>query len=532
MGLIKPGSLILLLFIIPLLFLFFYKSRYRAIRIDSLFFWKIVFNKKHLYKSGWFNKKNYLLLFAQILIVIFLALSLAGLFLYRDKNPIHTVVLLDASASMNIKYNGKSRFSHACKDALRLINTATANKQIALAHFGNDLRLVTPLLNDRKILRSYLNNINPSDQKGEISKKHINLLQDSYSNTIQIVVLTDHVPDIAESENVSYKIFNGSDGNAAITSLKLINKTPKKSIIKVKLQCDYVKPFYIPLVIEKNGNLILEKELSLNSGEMAEIEIPLKINQWIDASGVIKIGINDAYYADNKACFTVKPRISIQMNGKSDNLLRALKANSNVLLDKNFDPSKKNIQVSVNQPGGGDFYANHLIVNPVSGHNSLSIGEKVDLNKPIKIFYRDHPFLKNVNLGMFVVPSAYRIDLPEGAVVLAEIDKIPLLFFWQNGGDKLLAVNFPIDETEFITQISFPIFIANALEWMCDGKAVKNDALLSEDESITVKTEKKYREAEIRKNIYLKKICIIVSLVLFLCEGVFFYGVKKQRRAK
>ena len=462
----------------------------------------------------------------------FLTFSLADLFIYRDKKQLNTVILIDISASMNIKYKRKSRFDHAYKEALQLIDTATVDKKIALAHINNELTLVSPLLNNRKILASYLNDIKPSHLKGAILQKHIDLLRDLYSNNVQIVVFTDHVPNIVESDNISYKIYSGSDGNAAITSLDFFNDKSGQSIVKLKIQCDYIKPFFIPLVIEKAGDLFIEKELSLNSGETVEIEIPLKTNEWTGISGVIKMDINDAYNGDNIACFEANPEIYVKINGKSDYLSRAVNANPQVLIAEKFDELKKNIQISVNQPGGGDFYTNNIIVNPVSGKNCLSVGEKLDLNKPIKAVYRDHPVLDNVDLGRFIVPYAYRVDLPEESVVLAEIDKVPLLFCLQSINNRMLVINFSLDETDFISQISFPILIANALEWLSNDKSTEKQSLLSEDESITLKGEKNYREAEVRRNIYLEEFCIITSLVLLFCEGVFFYGFKKQRRIK
>ncbi|MCD6461053.1 hypothetical protein J7L67_10360 [bacterium] len=569
MNLINPQYLISLLFIIPVLFLFFYKNIITAFKIDSLFFYKKLFKKKRFYQSGVFLKKNYFLLFTHILIILSLALAMGGLFFERDKNKTNTVILLDTSASMNIKYKGKSRLFYACEEAGKWINTACNDKKIALAVINKKLKIVTPFLADRDILKKFLNEIKPTDTAGKIFDEHIKLIEKSYPDFSQIIVFTDTLPDIPEKENLAYKIFNGSDGNIAITSLKITDNQAGQSILTLKIRCDNVKPFYIPLVINNNHNILIEKELSLNAAETAEINISLRTKDWHDDIGSVKIDIKDAYDADNIAYFKLNSKSYVKIQGKSDSVLRAVKANSDVSLSKTSDTHKNDITVTINQPGGGDLLDKNLVINPVTGEKSLFVGEKVFLNKSIKTIYPDHPIMKNIVLGRFVIAYCYRMKMPDDAVVLAEAGNIPVIFCRRSAGSKYVVVNFPVDETVFINQISFPIFIANSLSWLQgnhsgihitgdffaadfleNGGVTLNHAgiynftdknkknhrlyvhLLSDDESICSQPERSYRKTQAIENIYLKKFFIIFALILLICESIFFYGLKIRRPVK
>ncbi|MED5381693.1 MAG: hypothetical protein VYC47_03910, partial [Verrucomicrobiota bacterium] len=85
---------------------------------------------------------------------------------------------------------------------------------------------------------------------------------------------------------------------------------------------------------------------------------------------------------------------------------------------------------------------------------------------PIVDWKSSHPLLRFVNFDNVQVAKSFAAKLPAWLVPLVESPSVPLLAAGENDGQRVVWVGFnPLDST-WPLRVSFPIFIANAADWL------------------------------------------------------------------
>jgi hypothetical protein len=82
---------------------------------------------------------------------------------------------------------------------------------------------------------------------------------------------------------------------------------------------------------------------------------------------------------------------------------------------------------------------------------------------------RDHPILKDLALGKLYVAEAVKLQLPPEAEVLIDGLKGPLLAMNRQGKTTNMVVAFDTLQSNWPLQISFPMFLNNALQFLAVG---------------------------------------------------------------
>lgn len=115
-------GLLALLFLIPLIILYLIRPKPTKLKVPSLMFF--IKQEKTSARSSFLRKllKDILFLL-QVIVILFLALSIAEpwLSMKRDVSSDNVVLVLDVSASMKVMEDGKTRFENAVKNAKSLV---------------------------------------------------------------------------------------------------------------------------------------------------------------------------------------------------------------------------------------------------------------------------------------------------------------------------------------------------------------------------------------------------------------------------
>jgi hypothetical protein len=82
---------------------------------------------------------------------------------------------------------------------------------------------------------------------------------------------------------------------------------------------------------------------------------------------------------------------------------------------------------------------------------------------------RDHPLLRHVNLGDLVIEGAARLTIPENGEVLAVGIHGPLMGRVMVAGKSHVMTSFSLLKSNWPLQVGFPVFVANAIEWLSVG---------------------------------------------------------------
>ncbi len=85
---------------------------------------------------------------------------------------------------------------------------------------------------------------------------------------------------------------------------------------------------------------------------------------------------------------------------------------------------------------------------------------------------RQHPLLRNVALDALVVSRAHRVRVEEDGArggayrVLVRSREGPLMVLREGGGARRVAVAFALEESNWALQVGYPLFLANAVEYL------------------------------------------------------------------
>src|SRR5438067_3701654 len=154
MSFAAPASLFWLLLLFPII-IFFYllKLKRREVVVSSVLLWAHLV--KDVQANAPFQKlRRNLLLFLQLLTVLLLVFCLARpLMVVRALGGQNTVLVLDASASMQSTDVGGSRFDAARQAAFRLVDSVGRGDAMMVIAAGTRTRVLCPFTNSRSELR-------------------------------------------------------------------------------------------------------------------------------------------------------------------------------------------------------------------------------------------------------------------------------------------------------------------------------------------------------------------------------------------
>jgi hypothetical protein len=87
----------------------------------------------------------------------------------------------------------------------------------------------------------------------------------------------------------------------------------------------------------------------------------------------------------------------------------------------------------------------------------------------VKGWKRDHPVLRDLDLGKLYVAEAMKLDPPAGWDVLVEGAKGPLVVARRGPGRSEIVVAFDTTETNWPLKSSFPVFLYQATKWLAQS---------------------------------------------------------------
>src|SRR5213078_2730625 len=82
-----------------------------------------------------------------------------------------------------------------------------------------------------------------------------------------------------------------------------------------------------------------------------------------------------------------------------------------------------------------------------------------------------HPLLRFVNFDTVQVGEAKSVPLPGWGISILELPQTPLIIAGEQGSHRVLWIGFDTLQSTWPLRISFPIFIANAVDWLNPASA-------------------------------------------------------------
>jgi hypothetical protein len=506
MNFLTPVAFVGGLIAIPIILLYMLRLRRREVTISSTFLWKQVLQDNEA-NSPWQRLRRNLLLFLQLLILLFLILALA--------RPFRTVpavsagqvtVLLDASASMNATdgEDGETRFSVAKREALDIIETLSVGDKMTIIRVADVPEALISSSSNKAELRDAVDDAKPAVVTGDWEAA-LNLAAagGAGAEDFTIVIISDGgLPESAGLQGISgelrYVPVGTASDNVAITALavralpgdapemfaQITNYGATEARVVFTLLVDNERFATTNEVVAPGDNLpIISSQLPDNFNTLEA-----RLTQSVNSLAPDYLPVDNVAYAVSESGGDRRVLVITEGNIFLEQVLRSLPG---------IDPVRTNGESGI--PDGYDLYifdqttpdalpdGDVMFINPDASVPGLfTLGaENENTNNPSAA--GGDPRMTFVDVGQLNVLKFRQIFGADWADALITVDGGALLLAGEVGGRQAAIMPFDLRESDLPLQITFPILMSNLTEWFTPRTAITTVNSLSVGESLEIR---------------------------------------------
>ncbi len=474
MEFLLPLAGLALLSVPAIVLLYFLKVRRPEVRVSTLMFWRPYVADRQA-NAPWQRLRPSLLLLLQLLAALLLALGLMrpGLIGAAGVDST-TVVMIDASPSMEATDVSPSRFGAAVQRARSLAGQLGPGQQMAVVLLGDHAQLLAAPTGDAALLGSALDRARPSGTSGDFGEG-ISLANSILSGRPggSIVLLSDgHSRPPTSPPRVvaplTYVSIGSAGENAAIQSmtrvgngsvfLRVANYGRGTRDLKVEMRADGRLVDVLPVRLEGN-----------TTTDVTWSRLPAT-SQVLEA----KLNPGDALGLDDSAWLVIAepPRHNVLLVTSENTFLAvALRLHPGVdvttVKPADYKPGRYDLYVFDGYVPSGKLPEPALLINPPPGQGPVPLGAQIDPGAVLPADVRD-VLLRDVSLKDVHVQSAASAKVPTGwrAVISAAAD--PLLLI-REGEPRDALLTFDLHHSDLPVRAGFPILVQNLLDYLLPG---------------------------------------------------------------
>lgn len=487
MSFLTPAFLLLGLLAIPIILLYMLRLRRREVLVSSTLLWQKLMRDREA-NAPWQKLRRNLLLFLQLLILGALVFALARPFI-----PIpalasgNTVVLLDASASMQASDVEPTRFDAAKAEVSQIINDLSGSSQMTLIKVGQSASVITPATNDKQALRTALATAE-ADPSGADWQAAFALasgaVQGSRDNGRILIISDGGLPgDLPPlPAEAIYVPIGASDANLAISALAT---RPTESGIQLfaSVTNHGASEQEALLSLTLDDTLFDSRRLTIpaNSNVNATWDLPegtQTIHAQLGNQTSDTLALDDSAWAVHEGGVSNRVLLVTEGNRFLEQVygvlpgVEAFKAppDNDLILDENGNPQFDMYvfdSVTLPQPLPA---ADLLIINPPAGTDNELLTVSGVFSDTTAVRLADSPLLQFVDWREVNIREAKEIVAP-WADALVQAEGGSLLLTGERSGHRIAILPFSLNDSDLPLQIAFPILMANITSWLNPGRA-------------------------------------------------------------
>lgn len=475
MNLQNPGAL---LWMIPLggivVVLYLLKMRRKDLRVPATFLWPA--RTEEVRANALFQR----LRFSWLMVLQLVALSLIVFSLARPQTKQQglageaTVLVVDAGASMGATDVKASRFDEAKRLAREMIQGMRAGDRLALIVAGPAPKVVFPLGNDPAKQVAALEGIRQSDADVDVGEamRLASALVGGLDGA-RIVLLSDGCFERIENFSrgkaaVDYRVIGEKDANLAITALG-VSESANGRKLYVGVKNTGVRNLQGTISLYADGKAIDSEQISVKS----KLQWGKTLNAPPQAKLIeAKLECDDYLKADNYAATlaTKGSALRVLLITRGDLFLeRALALDPRVTLDR-----------ATSLPADADGKYDVVVFDgiperKVAAKGVLTFGSATSVapirengfaEKPTFDSAEDVPLLRGVDFRSVFVDRAQKLEAKGSGKAIAKASSGALVVASEEGPTRHVVVAFEPMLSDFPLQVGFPIFVANALDYL------------------------------------------------------------------
>lgn len=476
-------------FALPVVVVFYMLKRKRVVKlVSSTLLWQKFLAETQASAPFQKLRKNWLLILQLLLLLLAVLAITRPYFATRAKPAGLRVIILDGSASMQATDETPSRFEKARAEALKWVDGLKQNDQMVILLSGANTEVKQSATSEKAALRRALQACACSDGPTRLVpalRMAESLVRDQKDTEIHLFS-DGAVPDLTEFENkalplIYHKVGTGAN-NLGITALdaRANPEDGRQRAIYANVANFSSNSLSTDLELLFEDRLIETKSLTVPAGETSP-QVFLAA-QPRDGIFTVRLTSKDDLAADNQASIvSLLPKpVKILLVSRGNRLLeRALHAVPGVELATATDLTDAAAgfdfvvldDVTPTVWPGGNVLAIHII-----NTNWLESVTAVEA-PPIVDWKTSHPLLRYSGFDNVQVMQSLTTKTPTWAVSIADAPQAPLMVAGDLGRQRIVWIGFDLLESNWPLRVTFPIFVANAVEWLNPANA-KNAQLL------------------------------------------------------
>ena len=494
---------------IPVVVVFYLLKRKRVVKlVSSTLLWQKFLAETQASAPFQRLRKNWLLLL-QILLLVLAVLALARPYLATNAKPAQLrVVILDASASMQATDESPSRFERARAEALKWVDGLTDKDQMVVLQAGVNTEVKQSATGEKAALRRALQSCVCSDGPTRLVaalRMADSLVRDQRGAEIHLFS-DGAVPELSEFDNkglpLIYHLVGKSANNLGITALDVRSnpEDARQRAVYASIANASSNSLQTDLELLLDNRLLETRPLTLQAGETSP-QVFLA-SQLRDGVFTVRLTAKDDLAADNQASIvSLLPKpVKVLLVSRGNRLLeKALRAVPGVELASTTDLT--------DNAAGFDFVVIDSVTpsvwprgNVMAIHvlNTNWVDAVTHLDAPAIVDWRSaHPLLRYSGFDNVQVVESLAARPPAWAVSLADSPTASLMLAGDLGRQRILWLGFDVLESNWPLRVSFPIFIANAVEWLNPANAQGGQLLVKSGEPLRLALTQPEKSAQV-----------------------------------
>lgn len=462
---------------LPVVVVFYLLKRKRVVKlVPSTLLWQKYLAETQASAPFQRLRHNWLLLI-QLLLLLLAILALARpYFSGTTRGGRILVAILDGSASMQSTDETPTRFEKARKQALQLVETLHPDDKMVVLSAAGTTEVKQSPTSEKAALRRALDSARPSDSPTRLNEA-LKLAETLIQNNTkaEVHLFSDGATEsLSEFENKGLPIVFHQVGNRHV-NVGIVNLDVKsnpdnpaqRAIFATILNASTNEQrFQAELVFE--NQVVGVKSLVLKSKESSpQVFIA---DQPRDGVFTLRLTVQDDLPVDNAASIVSllpQPTKILLVTPGNRFLEKALKAIPTVELAKvaALTDSAEGFDLVVLDNVTPAVWPKPNMIAIHLAHTNLFTGWN-QVEAPPIVDWKSHPLLRSVSFDNVGIAESLSVQAPSWGVPLVEAPNTPLIIAGELNRQRMIWIGFDTLQSTWPLRVSFPIFIANAVDWL------------------------------------------------------------------
>lgn len=476
--------------------LYLLKLRRRQVEVPFVHLWREVLAEKQTTRLFSALKRILSLLIA-LAVVAALTFAMGDpRYLGASDDARTTVVLVDASASMQATDVEPERMTAATREVERLIDGLGGADRLLIAQMDRTTVPLTPMTSEPSVLRDGLARVEATDLAADLARG-LRFATDVLrgQSRPRVVIVSDGVlapPGEAEQRardagvELTWIPIGEGGRNVAITAFSVRRYPLDKSRSQVLLELwnPTDEDEGVELTLLGDGAPIDVQRLRVEAGERLRrvFEDISGVDRTLEARITLADGTRDAQPADDRryARLPERRRARIQTVTSGNLYLSAA-----LLLDEYLDvvevtpdaypaPGRFDVTIFDGWVPPAPPESSAIYLHPATDEGATHGPFVVTGTAPRPFFdriERDHPMLQFTALGDVNVSEALTVELAEGDRVIAGDRGLPLIVTGRRHGRRMVALLFDVRQSDLPLRVAWPLLLLNSIDHFVQEEA-------------------------------------------------------------